>query len=122
MSGFRPVIRALCSKNQNQMNEIKIMKVLFITAIISISFNCLAAESYLCSITESIEAKFKHGKWINTKVIDGKGAYRVVIDGKNATVIEKIAERNNSYPIETSCAFVGGTAGYKLPLLSTPLL
>lgn len=88
------------------------MKIILMTILLLSFSSGFASESYLCSISEVIEAKFKHGRWINTNVHDGQGVYRVVIDGKKATVNEKIAESNKLYPIETSCKFVGGTAGY----------
>jgi len=89
------------------------MKILTVIVLLLLSLSSYAAESYFCTITEVIEAKFEYGKWLNTNVHDGKGVYQVVIDGEKATVIEKIAERNESYPIETSCKLIGGTVGYR---------
>ena len=68
-----------------------------------------ASDTYICSITEEIEAEFDKGKWINTSTSNGSGVFRVIRDNKKATVIE---QGSDSDRIETSCDFVGGTIGY----------
>ena len=80
--------------------------------LLSIFFtvNAYASETFICSISESIEAEFKHGKWINTAVNDGRSIFRVTINNKKAEVVE---QGNYGDNIKTECNLVGGTIGYK---------
>lgn len=80
--------------------------------LLSIFFtiNAYASEIFICSISESIEAEFKHGKWINTAVYNGHGIFRVTINNKKAEVVE---QGNYGESIKTECNFVGGTIGFK---------
>lgn len=90
----------------------KLIKQKALILLIVLTPTCFAADFYQCNITEVIQAKFKHGKWVKTDITDGKAVYFIEVNGDRAELIEKKSENNNLYPIQTSCHFVGGTAGY----------
>ena len=73
---------------------------------------CFASDIYQCKITEVVQAKFKHGKWIKTDTYKGKAEYFIEVNEDIAMLREKVAEYNELYPIKTSCSYKGGTAGY----------
>lgn len=75
-----------------------------------LTVNAFSSETYICSISEAIEVEFKHGKWINTAIDNGRGIFRVTINNKKAQVVE---QGNGNDGIKTECNLVGGTVGYK---------
>lgn len=48
-----------------------------------------ASDTYICSISEEIEAEFDKGEWVttSTSTSNGTGVFRVISDNKKASVI-----------------------------------
>jgi hypothetical protein len=85
-------------------------QILLILYLCGISVSALANETYICNITGAIEAKFDKGKWVQTRVFNSGGVYRVSIKGKSAEIVEQSEEKDS---LKTACNLVGGTIGYK---------
>jgi len=75
-----------------------------------VSMSASASETYICNITETIEAKFDKGEWVQTRVFNGEGMYRVSLKGKSAEIVEQSDKKDS---LKTTCNFIGGTIGYK---------
>lgn len=81
--------------------------LVFMSVLISVGAN--STDIFVCSISEEIVAEFNKGEWVKAEKNKGEGKISVNINNEVASV-----SFNDTYGerLETSCEFVGGTAGY----------